>query len=75
MTKNRAGSTTDNNGRSESVYTDMSALHEYIHIYIYKLTTYPKDLPQQSVSSKKNLQVVDHLKILFLDETDCCGTT
>ena len=26
---------------------------------MYKLTTYLKDLPQQSVSSKKNLQVVD----------------
>ena len=25
---------------------------------MYKLTTYLKDLPQQSVSSKKNLQVV-----------------
>ena len=37
---------------------------------MYKLTTYLKDLPLQSVSSKKNLQVVDlkvvyHLKILF----------
>ena len=26
---------------------------------IYKLTTYLKNLPQQSVSSKRNLQVVD----------------
>ena len=26
---------------------------------MYKLTTYLKDLPLQSVSSKKNLQVVD----------------
>ena len=32
---------------------------------MYKLTTYLKDLPLQSVSSKKNLQVVYHLKILF----------
>ena len=31
---------------------------------MYKLTTYLKDLPLQSVSSKKNLQVV---------ETDCSG--
>ena len=30
-----------------------------LYIYIYKLTTYLKDLPLQSVSSKKNLQVVD----------------
>ena len=29
------------------------------YIYIHKLTTYLKDLPLQSVSSKKNLQVVD----------------
>ena len=29
---------------------------------MYKLTTYLKDLPLQSVSSKKNLQVVDHMK-------------
>ena len=29
---------------------------------MYKLTTYLKDLPQQSVSSKKNLQVVDKFR-------------
>ena len=29
---------------------------------IYKLTTYLKDLPLQSVSSKKNLQVVDKFR-------------
>ena len=34
-------------------------IYIYIYIYIYKLTTYLKDLPLQSVSSKKNLQVVD----------------
>ena len=28
---------------------------------MYKLTTYLKDLPEQSVSSKKKLQVVDLL--------------
>ena len=33
-----------------------------IYIYIYKLTTYLKDLPLQSVSSKKNLQVVDKFR-------------
>ena len=27
------------------------------YMYMYKLTTYLKDLPLQSVSSKKNLQV------------------
>ena len=32
----------------------------YRQSQMYKLTTYLKDLPQQSVSSKKNLQVVDH---------------
>ena len=37
---------------------------------MYKLTTYLKNLPQQSVSSKRNLQVVDPC---LLDETDCCG--
>ena len=29
---------------------------------MYKLTTYVKDLPLQSVSSKKNLQVVDKFR-------------
>ena len=50
---------------------------------MYKLTTYLKDLPLQSVSSKRNLQVVD-LKIcvytnicIFIDikrqgEFVCC---
>ena len=35
---------------------------------MYKLTTYLKDLPQQSVLSKKNLQVVDKFRTceLFL---------
>ena len=33
-----------------------------MYMYIYKLTTYLKDLPQQSVSSKKNLQVVDKFR-------------
>ena len=32
----------------------------YRQSVMYKLTTYLKDLPLQSVSSKKNLQVVDH---------------
>ena len=31
----------------------------YRQSVMYKLTTYLKDLPLQSVSSKKNLQVVD----------------
>ena len=31
----------------------------YIQSKMYKLTTYFKNLPQQSVSSKRNLQVVD----------------
>ena len=34
----------------------------YRQSVMYKLTTYLKDLPLQSVSSKKNLQVVDKFR-------------
>ena len=43
---------------------------------MYKLTTYLKDLPLQSVSSKKNLQVVDKFRKtceLFLCSKNKCG--
>ena len=41
---------------------DQEKATQEIYIYIYKLTTYLKDLPLQSVSSKKNLQVVDKFR-------------
>ena len=43
---------------------------------MYKLTTYLKDLPQQSVLSKRNLQVVDQFRKtceLFLCSKWACG--
>ena len=46
----------------------------HIDSEMYKLTTYLKDLPLQSVSSKKNLQVVYHSKQRLLSP-DACGTT
>ena len=45
-------------------------MYMYMYLYMYKLTTYFKDLPQQPVSSKRNLQVVD---LTVVETTDCCG--